>query len=191
MRRPAYNPALKRATCAALIAATFAIPVSAETVHSIERYCTTSWRQAGIPIQDWEDCTQDTLLELLSRLPQQRVSQAIEKPKSDERRELMRSVWCVAQRWRRGSQRQAVSLDLVADCETQDSSKDWDFADGELVNAALDSLGETQRNILRLWGDGNSVAEISAQLDMPPARVSDQKYKAIRSLKAKLATEVV
>ena len=104
LRRKPQNQALKSATCAALIAASFAVPVSADAVSSIERYCTSSWRQAGIPMHDWEDCTQDTMLELLSRLPQQKVIAAIEKPKSSERRELMRSVCCIAQRWRRSAE---------------------------------------------------------------------------------------
>lgn len=185
--RPRSNPALKRATCAALIAATFAVPVSAEAITSIERYCTSSWRQAGIPLQDWSDCTQDTMVELLSRVPQQRVAQAIDRPDSDERRELMRSVWCVAQRWRRAAKRATVSIDAVDgwDPVATTSEAETPF-DAEAVSAALDQLSETQQRILQLYCDGNSIADIAEQLEMPAARVSDQKYKAIRVLKKRL-----
>ena len=186
MRPKPPNPALQKATCAALIAASFAVgtPVDAESVSSIERYCTTSWRQAGIPQHDWEDCTQDTMLELLSRLPQNRLNSAIGQPKSTERRELMRSIWCVSQRWRRASQRQAVSLDLLADVASRPTTVEDALADAELIECALNQLSAAQRQILELWGAGNSIAEISDQLEIPAARVSDQKYKAIRSLRS-------
>lgn len=184
-RRKPQNQALKNATCAALIAASFAVPASADAISSIERYCATSWRQAGIPMHDWEDCTQDTMLELLSRLPQKRVAAAIEKPKSSERRELMRSVWCVAQRWRRSSHRQPVSLDVLT--ERADSRDNANQFDNEALAAAMERLNTTQRQILDLFVEGNTVAEISTQLDLPPARVSDLKYKAIKSLKGQCA----
>ena len=188
MKPARNNPAIKRATCAALIAATFAVPVSAESIASIERYCTSSWRQAGIPANDWEDCTQDTMLELLSRVPKKQLASAIEKPQSAERRELMRSIWCVAQRWRRASQRRPVSLELLGDYQASAEEKDFDV-DRELLRDAQQRLSVTQRKILDLFVDGNSIAEIAAQLDLPPARVSDQKYKAIKLLKRHLATD--
>jgi len=176
------NPALKRATCAALIAATFAVPVSAEAITSIERYCTTSWRQAGIPLHDWEDCTQDTMLELLSRLPQQQLSVAIDQPSSTARRELMRSVWCVSQRWRRAAQKNPVSLDAMGFDQSERQPDEQPF-DTEVLNSAVEKLSETQRNILSRYCEGSSIAEIADELDLPAARVSDQKYKAIRELK--------
>lgn len=182
------NPALKRATCAALLAATFAVPVNAEAITSIERYCSSSWRQAGIPLQEWSDCTQETMVELLSRVPQQRIANAIAHPDSEERRELMRSVWCIAQRWRRNSKRSPVSLEAVEAFDPAAQSEDADRPfDDEAVAAAIDNLNATQQQIIRLFCDGHSISEIADQLDIPPARVSDQKYKAIRELKKRLA----
>ena len=183
MRRKSPNPALRTATCAALIAATMAVPVSAESIGSITRYCTTSWRQAGIPADDWEDCTQETMLELLSRLPNSGLADAIEKPDSTERRELMRSIWCVAKRWRRAVARQPVSLDALVERAASDKE---DVGDREALIAAMDSLTEQQRSVLQLFIDGHSIADISAELDMPAPRVSDLKYKAIKSLKSAL-----
>ncbi len=186
--RPKSSPALKRATCAALIAATFAVPVSAESISSIERYCTSSWRQAGIPLHEWEDCTQDTMLELLSRVPKHRLASAIDRPESSERRELMRSIWCVAQRWRRATQRKPVSLDAVGQWHPSDDADASDDFDKEALAQALETLNATQQRILQLYCEGHSVAEISEELDLPPARVSDQKYKAVRELKKQLTT---
>jgi hypothetical protein len=40
---------------------------------------------------------------------------------------------------------------------------------------------------MRRWIDGDSVAEIAAALELPPARVSDEKYKAIRKIRAMVA----
>lgn len=179
------KPAFATATCAALIAASLAAPVSADAINSIERYCTISWRQAGIPDHDWDDCTQDTMLELLSRLPGKRFEQAIENASSPERRELMRSVWAVAQRWRRAARRSPVSLDVVQSQVSADAPELP--GDAEALAQALENLNDTQQKIISLWLDGNTVAEISDQLKITAARVSDQKYKAIRSLKRQLS----
>lgn len=195
---------IQQATCAAILAASFAAPLSADSnqamqgataasllassclalkstaIDSIQRYCASSWRQAGIPQHEWEDCTQDTILELLSRLPKSQVNQAIEDPGSPERRELMRCVWCVTQRWRRAIAKQPVSLDVLADqVDERSQHRDVDFE--ELENAIQD-LSPTQQQILSLVRHGESVADISAALDIPAARVSDQKYKAVRKL---------
>ena len=39
------------------------------------------------------------------------------------------------------------------------------------------------RDIIQRTTDGASVSEIATALDLPAARVSDQKYKAIRKLR--------
>ena len=190
MLRPnRQNPALATATCAALLAASFAVsPLDAASIESIERYCNSSWRQAGIPQTEWEDCTQDTMLELLSRLPQRDVTRAINNSSSPERRELMRSIWCVAQRWRRQTNRSPVSLDLLPDRGEDESVHFVDrISNAEVLERGLEQLTEVQRSILKLWCDGYSVADIAEELEMPAARVSDQKYKAIRLLKSRLA----
>lgn len=191
LRRNRQNPALATATCAALLAASFAVsPLEAASIESIERYCNSSWRQAGIPQADWEDCTQDTMLELLSRLPQRDVARAIENSSSPERRELMRSIWCVAQRWRRQMQRSPVSLDVMPDYGEDEQVHFVDrLANVEVLERGLEELTETQQSILKLWCDGHSVADIAQELEMSAARVSDQKYKAIRTLKARLVGE--
>lgn len=137
-------------------------------------------------MHDWEDCTQDTMLELIERLPKQQLSTAIEQPSSPARRELMRSVWCVAQRWRRAGQRKPVSLDIVGYDHADRTINEEQF-DHEELSAAIQNLSATQQQILKQYCEGSSIAEIAADLDLPAARVSDQKYKAIRELKKSLS----
>ncbi len=62
-------------------------------LRQMQRYCTTSWRNAGVPPQEWEDCTQQALVELLETLPHGEWSLALEQPESEARRELNRAVW--------------------------------------------------------------------------------------------------
>ena len=192
MRAKLQSPALKTATCAALIAASIAIGqdarASSSSIDSIERYCRTSWKQAGIPQQEWEDCTQETLAELLSRLPEKQLSSAIDEPKSQGRRELMRSVWCVLQRWRRATKKQTVSLHEIYDGVQVEGDGPRALAQSEFLNKGLQRLSDMQREILKLWSHGNTVAEIADRLRVPPARVSDQKYKALRNLRSQLVT---
>ena len=192
MHRPnPQRPALQRATCAALIAASFAVgPVEAESISSIQRYCQSSWRQAGIPTHDWEDCTQETMAELLSRVPRSLLGCAIEKAKSSERRELMRSIWCVTQRWRRASQRQAITLESVADIASRTAGIEDSLARSEVIRNGLNELSDSQRRVLVLWSNGYSIGDISDQLEISPARVSDHKYKAIHALRKTVQAEV-
>lgn len=209
---PRHNPrkrVIQQATCAAILAASFAAPLSADSnqamqgataasllassclalkssaIDAIQRYCISSWRQAGIPEHEWDDCTQDALLELMSRLPRSKVNQAIEDPGSPERRELMRCVWCVTQRWRRALMKQPVSLDVISD-QVDQRSRESAF-DLEGLEHAMQELSPTQQQILHLLRQGDSVAEIAEELNVPAARVSDQKYKAVRKLQKALA----
>ena len=62
------NRNLKLAACAVAFAAAMGGSSSAATaseldaIHKIERYCTVSWRNAGISQQEWDDCTQQALV---------------------------------------------------------------------------------------------------------------------------------
>jgi len=59
--------------------------------------------------------------------------------------------------------------------------------DRDLVRqAAEELLSERQQRILQLSFEGWSVHEISDKLALPTGRVSDEKYKAIRKLRAHL-----
>ena len=159
-------------------------------IESIDRYCQASWRNARIAPQDWEECTQQTFAELLDRVSRDRWSEAIEDKESSERRELNRSIWRIAQRWRRAPRPRHGSTELLA-AQSPSPQKDTDEPNLDDVRQAISSadtgLSARQQDVIQRWIDGNTVAEIAADLDLPPARVSDEKYKAIRKLRAKLA----
>ena len=204
--------ALKQATCVAILAASLAAPfpseassviqgagyasavagscalLKANTIDAIRRYCQSSWRQAGLPRDEWDDCTQDVMLELLMRLSHEEIEDALLDPGSPHRRELQRSVWCVTQRCRRAHRKQHVSIDQLVEPASPKKSVHDDF-DFERLELAVSTLSPTQRDILTRMRGGDSVAEIARSLEIPAARVSDQKYKAVRKLQNMLVGE--
>ena len=178
--------------CAAMVAATVGGAAEASAVDQIERYCAASWRNAHISQQDWPDCTQQTLAELLERISHRKLSTAIEHGESQERRELNRAIWRVAQRWRRAARN--TPYDLARCAEAAD---DGDNANGgnngfdDALAAALDQLSSRQRAILTAWSQGHAISDIAEELNLSTARVSDEKYKAVRKLRGLLAAEAV
>ena len=158
-------------------------------IESIDRYCQASWRNARIAPQDWEECTQQTFAELLDRVSSDRWSVAINDKDSSERRELNRSIWRIAQRWRRAPRHHHGSIELLA-TQSPSAKNGSDEPNMDDVRQAVSSpdtgLSARQQDVMDRWIDGSTVAEIAADLDLPPARVSDEKYKAIRKLRAKL-----
>jgi hypothetical protein len=154
----------------------------AQVVRKIERYCTTSWRNAGIRPQEWEDCTQQALVELLDRLPTSDLSVAIEQPDSDARRELNRAVWRLVKRNRRQPKGVSFSDAYVQSRPTNGSQTSWD----EMELAARDCLSLRQWQILEMTRAGWRVVEIAEELDATPDRISDEKYKAITKLRERL-----
>ena len=149
----------------------------------MEKYCIASWRNARIDMQEWDDCTQQTLVDLLSRIPRERLGVAIENPDSWERRELTRSIWCTVQRVRRT--RHTATLDpcmapTVAD-ESHDGLESEEFR--EILCSDQAGLSNRQQSILMHVLEGYSVKEIADELNIPASRVSDEKYKAIQKLR--------
>ena len=153
----------------------------AQALEQMNRYCAASWRQAQISPQDWADCTQEVLMDLLNRISRERLPKAMCHKQSAERRELNRAIWATAQRWRRA--RRASSLG-TADIADERTSRQ---ATTERIRADLAErfaiLPELQRQIMQQTLDGASVAEIAAALQLPAPRVSDEKYKAIGKLR--------
>lgn len=158
-------------------------------IGSIQAYCNTSWRNAGIPPSQWPDCTQATFSELLGRIPSENLAEATIDVMSNSRRELNRSVWCVAQRYRRRHQTKPLpTSDFV---EQRQASHVAGFSAKDL-REAIDSpqgcLSKLQRDILHHLADGYSVAETSDQLGIASQRISHEKYRAIRMLREQLAS---
>ncbi len=151
-----------------------------KAVESVNAYCTTSWRNAGIPANEWQDCTQETFAELLGRISVDSLHQAVTDKGSDARRELNRSVWCVAQRYRRRNVAKPLPPAEVAEPQQSEAGAEL----RELINAPGNCLSNVQRQVLSHLADGNSVAETSVLLGLPAHRISNEKYRAIRSLRA-------
>lgn len=185
---------LSVAACAVLTATAVgqaATPTpDAETnaIQWVERYCQASWRSAQISPQDWDDCTQQTFVELLGRVARNRWIEAVENAESRQRRELNRSIWCVTQRWRRRRRLLPTTGDAVDEAEQRRSAREAALRSvRDAIEGPASSLSQRQREILRLALAGASVAEIAQQLGERPQRISRQKYKALARLRASLA----
>lgn len=183
------NRNLKLAACAVAFAAAMGGSNSAtaselEDIDKIERYCTVSWRNAGISQQEWGDCTQQALVELLDRMSRKGLSEAIGNVESHERRELNRTVWRTVQRWRRQPRPQSFDeswrgQDVAHRDETEHA---WE----QIASVSESCLSDRQQRILSMMREGWRVSEIAEELQIPQARVSDEKYKAIIKLRSVL-----
>jgi RNA polymerase sigma factor (sigma-70 family) len=177
------------AACAAALAASVGLaaptaPAQARTFDQVERYCATSWRNAGIHPQDWSDCTQEAITQLLERVPQNRIGAALQDSETPERRELKRAVWRTIQRWRRSPRLGTLDGSQVAD--SSDPALRHDTRDS--LDIALRSVSGRQQRILAMWSEGYTIDEIARQLGISAPRASDEKYKAIRKLQKVLTT---
>jgi DNA-binding NarL/FixJ family response regulator len=144
----------------------------------IARYCQVSWRNAGIRRQEWEDCTQQVIVELLASTA---LDTALAERAAPADVELKRAVWRTIKR----HQRQAVHRPLDENPGGKAGSGDGnDWAEVEEV--ALRCLTDRQRQVLGMVRDGWQVHQIADQLGLPPARVSDTKYRAIAALRQQL-----
>ncbi|MBC8877271.1 MAG: sigma-70 family RNA polymerase sigma factor [Planctomycetes bacterium] len=179
---------LSLAACAVAVAATVGTAQAQETTHidSMQRYCTASWRNAGIDQQDWQDCTQEVMTLMLQRVSRNRLAQAMRNEQSPERRELNRSIWCAVQRWRRRPKH--VSLDSCDSAERTAQAPARETAESldSVMTVADQCLTSRQQAIISMCRDGWSIREIADELDITSARASDEKYKAIRKLRQRL-----
>jgi RNA polymerase sigma factor (sigma-70 family) len=163
---------------------------AAETpaVADIGRYCTSCWRNARLPVDAWGDCTQDVLARMLERVPTARWELALQAD-SEERRELFRAIDAVKKRTQR-ARRYSGAVESAADGRPAEEQKLAE--DRETVRlAARQLLSPRQQRILQLSFEGWSVQEIGQELSLPVERVSDEKYKAVRKLRAHLETRPV
>lgn len=156
-------------------------------LNSIERYCAKTWQRAHVSPQDRYDCTQAVFAELLHRLEQEQWGTALSEETSDERRELNRAVWCVLQRWRRTRSYSDLPEESILPsnqeqvCETLEEQR-------ELLRQFLPELSERQQIILNETIQGATTQQIAQTLQTTASIVSDEKYKAIRKLKNKVAS---
>jgi RNA polymerase sigma factor (sigma-70 family) len=158
--------------------------VTQDAIADINRYCTTCWRNARLPVTSWGDCTQEVFARLLQRLPADAWKQVLQS-EGEERREFLRAIDAVKKRTQR-ARKFSGCLDAVADRHEAVSRRQAE--ERELVRQkAAELLTARQQRILQLSFDGWTVQEMAQELHLPAERVSDEKYKAIRKLRDHLS----
>jgi RNA polymerase sigma factor (sigma-70 family) len=162
-------------------------PVAAATREAITdmgRYCTACWRNARLPMDSWTDCTQDVFRRLLERVPADAWDRVLGE-EGNERREFVRAIDAVKKRVQR-ARKWTAGLDGVADRRT-DAARNLREDREAVRQAAAELLTSRQQRILQLSFEGWSVQDMAAELRLRAERVSDEKYKAVRKLRAHLA----
>jgi RNA polymerase sigma factor (sigma-70 family) len=157
--------------------------MTAKAIADMSRYCATCWRNARLPMDSWTDCTQEVFRRLLERVPADAWNQVL-RGEGEERREFLRAIDTVKKRTQR-ARKLSPAIDAVAD--RHDRQRRELREEREVVSqAAVEVLTPRQQRILQLSFEGWSVQEMSEELQMPVERISDEKYKAIRKLRAHL-----
>jgi RNA polymerase sigma factor (sigma-70 family) len=155
-----------------------------QTLNDLGRYCSVCWRNAHIPTDDWNDCTQAVFCRLLERLPQDTWSKALTY-EGEERREFLRAIDAIKKRNQRSRRGLANGVDELAD---RRQTREHGIADKRAMvsEVAGTVLSNRQQRILSYSFDGWTVNEIASELRTRPERVSDEKYKAIQKLRERL-----
>src|SRR5213593_4816388 len=64
--------------------------ISPKAINNISRYCTACWRNARLPQDQWNDCTQEVLTRLLKNVSAKSWEQVLAN-ETEERREFIRA----------------------------------------------------------------------------------------------------
>ena len=152
-------------------------------VNDMGRYCTTCWRNARLPIDHWGDCTQEVFSRMLERVPTDAWTRVLQD-EGEEHREFLRAIDAVKKRTQR-ARKTTGSLDGVADRRELHTRLVEDER-AAVREAAEEVLTDRQQRILQMSCEGWSVQEMADELQLPPERVSDEKYKAVRKLRSHL-----
>jgi RNA polymerase sigma factor (sigma-70 family) len=195
MNIPPKMPSRRRAVVAMLLGTAltaFSTPVSAHAeqaqdgtiriVNDMSRYCTVCWRNARLHPDYWGDCTQEVFSRMLQRVSPAAWHQAL-RGEGEERREFLRAIDAVKKRTQRALRRSTALNEVVAD-ERDDHERYLADERDAVRRAAAELLSPRQQRILQLSFDGWSVQEIANEMEVAAERVSDEKYKAIRKLRA-------
>jgi RNA polymerase sigma factor (sigma-70 family) len=152
---------------------------NSQAVTDISKYCQTCWRNARLPADRWQDCTQAVFVRLLERVEADKWGTVLVDSETAERREFLRAIDAVKKRTQRARKFATLSPELPDRRPVSNSARD----DREAVaKAAAEQLSPRQRRILELTADGWPVPDIATELGTTVERVSDEKYKAIRKL---------
>jgi RNA polymerase sigma factor (sigma-70 family) len=181
----------RRAGAMALVMGLAALTAQAsesELVHDIQRYCAVCWRNARLDPGIWDDCTQEVCCRLLGKARAGVLDlNLVLAEDTAERRELVRAIDMVRKRVQRA--RRHLSFDEQLAPGSDQDSRDRERQElGEILEAARRAvLSPRQDRIVELWTRGWNVPDISHSMGLSPARVSDEKYKALRKLERHLA----
>lgn len=151
-------------------------------IDDISRYCTSCWRNARLPADRWVDCTQEVFCRLMQRVPVPSWPRVF-SPEGDERQEFLRAIDTVKKRVQREKRHPSGPLENAS--RPTSGSVDWETREALQV-AVRQCLTRRQQRIVELTLEGWDVAGIAAELGITPARVSDEKYKAIQKLRVNL-----
>lgn len=158
---------------------------SSKAVTDISRYCQTCWRNARLPADRWQDCTQEVFVRLLERVEADKWGSVLVDNETAERREFLRAIDAVKKRTQRARKFSGLTPDTPDFRLTNTSTKDDRDA---VARAATAVLSSRQQRLLDLTADGWTVPEIARELGTTVERVSDEKYKAVRKLQDYLGT---
>ena len=170
------------------LAALTAQATESELVHDIQRYCAVCWRNARLDPGLWDDCTQEVCCRLLGKARAGELDlNLVLAEDTAERRELVRAIDMVRKRVQRA--RRLQPLDDQLDPRPRPRPRDRERQElGEILEAARRAvLSPRQDRIVELWTRGWNVPDISHSMGLSAARVSDEKYKALRKLERHLA----
>ncbi|MFO0958727.1 MAG: sigma-70 family RNA polymerase sigma factor [Isosphaeraceae bacterium] len=192
-KTPAPRPSGYRAGPATMalvigLAALTAQAAESDLLHDIQRYCAVCWRNAKLDPGLWDDCTQEVCCRLLGKARAGELD--LNKVLADdtaERRELVRAIDMVRKRVQRAKRHQAIDDQLMPAPDLDLQARQRQEL-GEILEAARAAvLSDRQDEIVELWTRGWTVPEIASKLGLSHARVSDEKYKALRKLERHLA----
>ena len=156
---------------------------TAKAIADMSRYCAACWRNARLPADCWNDCTQEVLRRLLERVPPDAWDQVL-RGDGDEHREFLRAIDTVKKRSQR-ARKFSPAVECVAD-RNDPYRRDLREQREVVQQAAVEVLSPRQQRILQLSFEGWSVHDMAQELQLPVERVSDEKYKAIRKLRSHL-----
>jgi RNA polymerase sigma factor (sigma-70 family) len=160
-----------------------AVEPAPQIVNDMSRYCTVCWRNARLHPDCWGDCTQEVFSRMLQRVAPTSWEQAL-RGEGEERRGFLRAIDAVKKRTQRAMRRSASLHEEVVADHREPRGQDLVQQREMVSRAAAELLSPRQQRILQLSFDGWSVQEIADEMQLPPERVSDEKYKAIRKLRA-------
>jgi RNA polymerase sigma factor (sigma-70 family) len=152
---------------------------SSKAVTDISKYCQTCWRNARLPADRWQDCTQEVFIRLLERVEADKWGTLLVDDETIERREFIRAIDAVKKRTQRARKFANLTPDVSERRPISNTNKDDRDA---VAKAAAELLSPRQRQLLDMTADGWTVPEIATELGTTPERISDEKYKAIKKL---------